>query len=121
MSDTTEDRTLERLLALDGEIMEVGGGFWVSIKAHRVEATAERPNGVDYSLCLFTPDKVRVICFDNAHQISVGSGPSKRRTATSDHVHRGKKVKPYNYSDAETLLVDFWDAVYKHLKEEGVP
>ena len=121
MSKATEDNTLDRLLDLDEEVMEVGGGFWVSIKAHRVEPTDGRPNGVNYSLCLFTPDDERVICFDNAHPIFVGSGPSKQQTKVNDHIHKGEKIRPYDYTNAETLLVDFWDAVDKHLKEEGVP
>ncbi len=29
-------------------------------------------------------------------------------------------VELYSYTDAETLLVDFWDAVYDYLKKEGV-
>ncbi len=36
------------------------------------------------------------------------------------HVHRGETVKPYGYTGAETLLVDFWAAVYDYLKKEGV-
>lgn len=110
------ERSLERLLLLDGEVLEVGGGYWVSIKAWRVAATADKPYGIKYSLCLFAPDDARIVCFDNSHPVRVG----KRKTIFSDHVHEGGKVKPYAYSDADTLLVDFWDAVYRHLKSEGV-
>jgi hypothetical protein len=115
-----EDRTLETLLDLDGEIMEVGGGFWVKFKARRVAPTARRPWGVDYSLCLFNPDDKRVICYDNAHPVAGATGPAKRRTGASDHVHKGGKPKPYAYRDAVALLEDFWGDVYKILKEEGV-
>lgn len=116
---TAEDRSLAALLDLDGEVMEVGGGFWVSIAARRVRPSAARPHGIDYSLCLVSPEGRRVICFDNAHSITIGTGPSKRRTTTRDHVHKHGKIGPYAYVDAESLLVDFWEAVYAHLGEEG--
>lgn len=116
-----DDATLDRLLVLDGEIMEVGGGFWIKIDARRVPITSSRSHGVKYSLCLFAPDDRRVVCFDNAHPVTVGKGPARRRTATSDHAHDGGRIVPYGYTDAGTLLVDFWDAVDTCLKKAGVP
>ena len=71
------DRTLDRLLVLDGAVMEMGGGFWVSIKAVRIEPAGARPHGVNYSLCLFGPDDERIICFDNAHPVAIGRGGSQ--------------------------------------------
>lgn len=115
------DRSLERLLWLDGEIMEVGGGFWVGIRASLVPAGPERPHGIDYSLCLFGRGGERLICYDNAHPVAKGSGPGKRKGKHRDHVHKGTRVRPYAYVDAETLLTDFWDDVYKLLKKEGIP
>jgi len=118
---TVEDASIQRLLDLDETIMEVGGGFWVEIKAKRVEPSTQRPAGVSYSLCLYDPGKnERLICFDNAHPVSVGSGPSKKQTPVNDHQHKGKTVKPYSYKTAEDLLVDFWAAVDDMLKKEGV-
>jgi hypothetical protein len=38
-----------------------------------------------------------------------------------DHLHKGEAVKPYVYTDAETLMVDFWNEVYRVLRLEGVP
>ncbi len=114
------DKFLERLLILDGEIMEVGNGYWVSFKARQVTATTARLHGIKYSLCLFAPNDDRVVCFDNAHPISIGKGPAKKKITLNDHVHRGEMVELYSYTDAETLLVDFWDAVYDYLKKEGV-
>ena len=116
-----EDGTLDRLLDLDGEIMEVGGGYWVKITASRIAPDTTRPHGVEYSLSLFGPDDETVIRYDNAHPIKIGSGPATRQTETSDHVHKKERLKPYAYCDAETLLVDFWGDVYRVLKEEGVP
>lgn len=113
-----DERSLERLLLLDGEAIELSGGYGVSFKAWRVAATADKPHGVKYSLCLFASDDARVVCFDNSHPVRIRSGPGKRKTTMSDHVHEGGKVRPYIFTDAETLLVDFWDAVYRHLKSE---
>ena len=115
------DRTLDRLLVLDGAVMEMGGGFWVSIKAVRIEPAGARPHGVNYSLCLFGPDDERIICFDNAHPVAIGRGPARRKADVSDHVHAGERIRPYAYTSAEQLLVDFWDAVFRSLKEKGVP
>lgn len=115
-----DDASVERLLDLDGEIMEVGGGFWVKFSARRVAVTAAKPHGIDYSICLFSPASDRLICYDNAHSTTVGSGPAKKRTAQNDHVHRKDKVGPYRYTNAESLLVDFWEDVYKLLAKEGV-
>ncbi len=37
-----------------------------------------------------------------------------------DHKHRLSTTRPYNYRDAATLLVDFWNAVDAILDERGV-
>jgi hypothetical protein len=37
-----------------------------------------------------------------------------------DHRHRIRTVKPYDYSEAATLLADFWTEVDTVLKERGV-
>ena len=118
-----EDSTVDGLLDLDGEIFEVGGGYWVKIKARRVAATSSKPHGIDYSLCLFGPNNERLVCFDNAHAVPVGSGPAKKQTSENDHVHKKgvTRPRPYVFTDAGTLLVDFWAAVYTILKREGVP
>jgi hypothetical protein len=114
------DNTLDRLLDLDGTVMEVGGGFWVKIEATRVPPTEAKPFGVDYSLCLFGPKNERVIGFDNAHAVFSGRPPSRKRETRYDHRHEGEKMKPYVYANAETLLEDFWNTVEVHLKKEGI-
>lgn len=116
-----QDLGLDRLLDLDESIFEVGGGFWVSIKARKIRAGAAKPHGVNYSLCLISPSDDRVLCFDNAHPIKVGGGPARKRTRTSDHVHEDGKIRPYDYANAESLLDDFWQAVEDRLKKEGIP
>lgn len=118
--DHNLDNTLDRLLDLDGSIMVLDGGFWVKIEATKVPPTEAKPFGVDYSLCLFSPQNERVIGFDNAHSVSTGKPPSRKRAIRNDHKHDGRKMTPYGYSSAETLLVDFWNAVEAHLKKEGI-
>jgi hypothetical protein len=57
---------------------------------------------------------------DNAHAISAVSGLSRKSTQKFDHKHRFRTVKPYEYSDAATLLEDFWNEVDGVLREIGV-
>lgn len=97
--------------------MDQGEGYWVEIKARKVEADELRPHGIDYSLCLLSPDDQCLVRFDNAHAIRAG----RKLTATADHVHLGCRVKPYVYSDPEQLMSDFWTEVDRVLKEKGVP
>jgi hypothetical protein len=116
-----EGSALERLLDLDEEIMEVGKGFWVEISAARVRPTPTRPHGIDYSLCLLDPDGTRLVCYDNSHPVCTGRPPSRKKSKTNDHKHDSKSVVPYEYTNAETLMEDFWNDVDRVLKEEGVP
>lgn len=117
---TQQDQGLDTLLDLDGTIMEVGGGYWVKIQARQVEPDGTRPHGISYSLCLFGPEDERLICYDNAHPVKTGSGPAKKLSDTNDHVHKGEVVKPYEYTDAGTLVVDFWTEMEKILKKAGI-
>jgi hypothetical protein len=43
------------------------------------------------------------------------------RSLPNDHKHVRTTVKPYDYEDAEKLLMDSWTDVDRVLKEEGVP
>lgn len=115
-----EDRSVEHLLDLDEVIIEVGGGYWVEISAVLVASTEVRPHGIKYALRLLDPSGKRFVCYDNAHPVSLGRQPSHKKSATSDHKHLGKAVKPYAYSDAATLLEDFWADVEKALKARGI-
>lgn len=114
------DGSLQRLLDLNGEIMDMGGGYWVKFDALKIEPNEKRPHGIAYSLCLFSPDDKRLVCFDHAHPVATGSGPSKKRADVSDHVHTGEQIKPYVYSNAEALMADFWQAVETVLNAKGV-
>jgi hypothetical protein len=110
------DGPLQRLLDLDGEVLDQGEGYWVTIRVTKVEPDRQRPHGIDYSLCLLSPDDECLLRFDNAHPIQVG----RKLTETKDHVHKGGRMEPYIYSDPEKLMNDFWSAVDEILKAKGV-
>lgn len=114
------DEGLERLLDLDGFVAEIGGGYWVKIVAQRVEPDVDRPHGVSYTLTLHDPTGRRVFGIDNAHVVRVTRGPAAASSGTRDHLHRGESVRPYAFSDAATLMDDFWREVEAILRREGV-
>jgi len=47
-------------------------------------------------------------------------GPAGRAGGVFDHRHRMRTVRPYDYRDAATLLVDFWTEVDAVLRDKGV-
>ena len=57
---------------------------------------------------------------DNAHMVRASRGPGGRSSVVRDHLHRGESVRPYIYSDADTLADDFWREVDAVLKKEGI-
>jgi len=107
------DPALDTLLDLDGItlIVDPEGGHWVRFVVTQVPATPEKPHGLDYSLTLHE----RLVGFDNAHPVG-----KQKRGDPQDHRHRIRTVKPYDYSDAATLLTDFWMEVDAVLKVRGV-
>ena len=106
------DYGLDNLLALDGEIIQQEGGFWVKITAKRIDPSTGRPHGIKYSLSLHEASGRRVLGFDNAHAITEGRGYRHRQVIEYDHEHTLKnQVIPYDYQGAEQLMVDFWGAV----------
>ncbi|HEY7337419.1 MAG TPA: DUF6516 family protein [Bryobacteraceae bacterium] len=77
----------------------------------RVKATSIRPHGLSYSFTLHAPDGARLVGFDNAHRAPAGSARRKRQDQASDHWHRtaNDPGRPYAFTDAETLIDDFFD------------
>lgn len=113
------DRSLDTLLLLDGETYVVEGGFWVKFEVKQVPVTGEKPHGLDYSLTLHDGGGKRLLGFDNAHPVREGTGPGARTRIEYDHKHKGTRVRFYDYTDAATLLTDFWTEVGLILKERG--
>jgi hypothetical protein len=111
------DPALDTLLDLDGLTLVVDpeGGHWVRFVVTQVSTMPEKPHGLDYSLTLHGRNGERLVGFDNAHPVA-----KRKRGDPQDHRHRICTVKPYDYSDAATLLADFWAEVDAVLKERGV-
>jgi hypothetical protein len=110
------DPTLDVLLDLDGQVLvvEPKGSHWVRFVVTRVPVSAEKPQGLNYSLTLHGPQGERLVGFDNAHPVA-----GQKRGGPQDHRHRLRTIRPYEYQDAATLLADFWEAVDAVLREKG--
>ncbi len=122
MSKRKPDHALDTLLELDGLIMVVdsAGTHWVKFMVKKVAPSPERPHGLSYSLTRHDETGARLVGFDNAHPVSTGSGPGKMTLKQHDHKHRIRTVKPYGYTDAVSLVTDFWAEMDKVLKEKGI-
>ena len=120
-----EDRVdygLENLLNYDGRRHHLTGGYWLKFEFKRVEKTSNRPHGLDYSMTLHAPNGKRILGFDNAHQVAAKGSRYKTSPVEYDHWHRTEKDpgRPYPYSDAETLLEDFFAEVERILTDRGI-
>ena len=120
MKAPNRDPGLDTLLDLHGQILFVDEiGHWVKFVVQRTEVSTEWPHGISYSLTLHAPDGARLVGFDNAHPVRDRRGPGTRKRGESDHRHRLRTIRPYDYKDAATLLEDFWNEVDGVLKERG--
>lgn len=115
------EHTLAFLLAFDGRVHHLEGGYWLEFEIRQVEPTPERPHGLVYSFTLHDPHGKRVVGFDNAHRVRTRTR-NGGRLPTADHWHRsaGDRGRPYRFIDAATLIDDFFDAVEAVLAERGV-
>jgi len=115
------DPSLDTLLDLNGQVLVIDPEtrYWVRFVVHPVPVTEAKPHGLDYSLTLHGPDGERLLGFDNAHKVR-SSGPGGKGEEAFDHKHRLRTVRPYDYRDATTLLVDFWTEVEAVLRERGI-
>lgn len=105
---------MDTLLALHGQIFVIDDktGHWVKFVVQRVPVSAARPHGLDYSLTLHERSGKRMMGFDNAHTVKGGGD-------VRDHTHRQTQMMPYHYTDAGTLLEDFWTEVDRLLRHKG--
>ena len=106
-----EDKTLETLLDLDGEIFLMKNGYWTKFEVSRVEPTRHIPHGVRYSLTLHDRNNTRILGFDNAHAFKPKKKKYGTRKITWDHKHKKDKISPHEYESASQLLMEFWEAV----------
>jgi hypothetical protein len=110
-------------LSLDRQWIGYEKGYWATFRVRPVEVSEERPHGFQYSLSLHDANDDRVLGYNNAHAIDVGSGPARksRRPRAYDHINRrGRKPVPYTFTTPYKLLEDFFADVDRILKEEGV-
>jgi hypothetical protein len=112
--------TLEFLLAFDGHVHHLEGGY--RLKIRRVGPTPARPHGLSYSFTLHAPDGTRLIGFDNAHAVPAAGSRFKASPEASDHWHRTEhdSARPYRFTDAATLIDDFFDEAERVLRERGI-
>jgi hypothetical protein len=110
-----QDYGNDGLLVLNGDryFIDDKGDFEVIFKVISVAATPERPHGLKYTLVLIDAKGARIVCFDNAHAVSLGQGSRKKLSRQYDHKHIGNKVFPYTFEDAYLLVADFWAEVDK--------
>ena len=114
-----QDRTLEHLLVLDGDVLFIDDqGHWVKFEVRRVAASPKRPQGIEYALTLHDSSNQRLAGFDNAHAARKTKGPGGRPEAAYDHRHCYGTMKPYNYENAAKLIDDFWELVDQVLKKK---
>ncbi len=112
----TEDKTLETLLNLDGEIFPMDNGCWTKFEVKRIKPNRNIPHGIKYSLTFHDSNNQRLIGFDNAHAYKPKKMKYGARKITWDHKHQMARVSSYEYESAGQLLEDFWVAVEKYLK-----
>jgi hypothetical protein len=117
------EHTLEFLLGFDGHIHWYAEGYFVKFEIRRVEPTTERPHGLRYSLTLHDPEGQRLIGFDNAHAVEAVGSRFKERPVEADHWHRTEddEGRPYAFTDAATLIFDFFAEVERALNTRGIP
>jgi hypothetical protein len=122
MGDSNEEHALEFLLTFDGHIHWYAEGYFTKFEIKRVESTAERPHGLRYSFTLHDPEGQRLVGFDNAHPVEAVGSRYKDRPVKADHWHRTEidKGRPYAFTDAATLIRDFFAEVERVLNSRGV-
>ncbi len=122
MDDEQADHTLEFLLAFDGRVHHLEGGYWIKFEIKKVGTRKSRPHGLSYAFTVHAPDGTRWIGFDNAHRAPATGSRFKKRPSASDHWHRSENDlgRPYDFKDADTLIQDFFREVKRVLNERGI-
>ena len=111
-----KDAELQTLLDLDGTKFWPKPHCWVKFEVRLVEPTPQIPHFKKYSLTFHDRNNTRILGFDNAHAVRKKGRRRKKYTGriiTWDHVHKVRKVAPYEFESASQLLDDFWKAVDK--------
>ncbi len=91
-----EDKTLETLLDLDGEIFPMENGYWTKFEASRVTPIRQIPHGIRYSLTLHDRNNTRILGFDNAHAVKPKKKKYGARKITLTTNTKSKQFFPMN-------------------------
>ena len=118
----SDEHTLEFLLAFDGRIHHRPQEYWPKFEIERAPPTKERPHGLRYSFTLHDPSGRRLMGFDNAHAVPSQGARYRKPEATHDHWHRttDDEGRPYRFTTADQLLLDFEAEVTRVLTERGI-
>lgn len=114
------DPVLGFLLDANGEIFRLNAGLWVKMEVWLVETRPEIPHGIRYSLTLHDRHGVRILGFDNAHGLRLRQPRYGKKVVVWDHFHIEGKLEPYEFQSAGRLLLDFWEAVNRFLRDKGL-
>lgn len=109
------DEAMLRLFAYDGRRYWFRNGWSLRFRIREAPPTSGRPHAVKYSLTLHDATGARLLGFDNAHAVSGANA--------YDHEHRFRSERgplAYRFEGADQLLVDFFDAVERSCRIEGV-
>lgn len=118
----TADHGLENLLAYDGLVLLLEGGYWMRFVIRRVPSSRHKPYGIDYALTLHDGSNERIFGFDNDHAVDHTGNRFVAAPVAFDHCHRrrGDPGRPYLFIDAAQLIQDFFDGVERILSEKGL-
>lgn len=112
---SVEDKAIENLILLDGEVIVINEdfGLWVKFEVKEVVKSKHRPHGIKYSLTLHDRDNNRILGFDNAHAIESSRKGAKEEVYDHYHCDNKGKAKRYQFVTAYKLIEDFWSEVDK--------
>ena len=109
------DEALRRLLDYDRRRYGLTNGWTIRFRVMEVAQTTARPHGIRYAFTLHDANRTRLLGFDNAHGLP--------RSQTYDHRHRFRRpaeLVAYDFLGADALICDFFDAVERACRQEGV-
>jgi hypothetical protein len=113
---------LELLLGYDGRRHILESGHFLKFAVRRVQASAQVPHGLAYSLTLHAPEGQRLIGFDNAHPAPHVGSRFVAPPVQADHWHRtlDDPGRPYAFVSVEQLLMDFFNEVERTLRDLNI-
>ncbi|BBK33672.1 hypothetical protein EDC65_3510 [Stella humosa] len=105
-----------RLMGYHRRRYRLANGWSIRFRIISTLASTGRPHGIKYAFTLHDTDGLRLLGFDNAHGIP--------RAETYDHRHPFRRLtdlKAYEFRSADDLICDFFAAVERACRQEGVP